>query len=98
MTHIPVQEHLDGKVVDWMDKVSGGQYGNLVSTPPARGGATPYMRVGILGSGLMGGKLGTIWARAGLRWYSAMLAASGSSKGSHARPRARRGTAHRVRP
>jgi 4-carboxymuconolactone decarboxylase len=27
MTHIAVQEHLDGKVVDWMEKVSDEQYG-----------------------------------------------------------------------
>src|SRR5207247_5752798 len=30
-----------------------------------RNGRVSEMRVGILGSGLMGGKLGTIWARAG---------------------------------
>jgi quercetin dioxygenase-like cupin family protein len=27
MTHIATQEQLDGKVVDWMEKVSDGQYG-----------------------------------------------------------------------
>jgi len=26
MTHIAVQENLDGKVVDWMEKVSDEQY------------------------------------------------------------------------
>jgi hypothetical protein len=26
MTHIAVQEQLDGKVVDWMEKVSDDQY------------------------------------------------------------------------
>ena len=26
MTHIAIQEELDGKVVDWMEKVSGEQY------------------------------------------------------------------------
>jgi quercetin dioxygenase-like cupin family protein len=26
MTHIAIQEHLDGKVVDWMVKVSDEQY------------------------------------------------------------------------
>lgn len=26
MTHITIQEQLDGKVVDWMEKVSDGQY------------------------------------------------------------------------
>src|SRR2546422_11390850 len=30
-----------------------------------RSGPVSDMRIGILGSGLMGGKLGTIWARAG---------------------------------
>jgi hypothetical protein len=27
MTHIAIHEHLDGKVVDWMEKVSDEQYG-----------------------------------------------------------------------
>lgn len=27
MTHIAIQEHLDGKAVDWMEKVSDEQYG-----------------------------------------------------------------------
>ena len=27
MTHIAIQEHLDGKVVDWMEQVSEAQYG-----------------------------------------------------------------------
>jgi quercetin dioxygenase-like cupin family protein len=27
MTHIAIQEHLDGKVVDWMQKVTDQQYG-----------------------------------------------------------------------
>ncbi|MCE0484237.1 MAG: hypothetical protein LV479_08375 [Methylacidiphilales bacterium] len=26
MTHIAIQEQLDGKVVDWMEKVSDAQY------------------------------------------------------------------------
>jgi len=26
MTHIAIQERLDGKVVDWMEQVSGEQY------------------------------------------------------------------------
>ena len=26
MTHIAIQEHLDGKTADWMEKVSDGQY------------------------------------------------------------------------
>ncbi len=29
MTHIAIQEELDGKVVDWMEKVTDEQYGNL---------------------------------------------------------------------
>ena len=28
MTHIAIQEQLDGKVVEWMEKVSDAQYGN----------------------------------------------------------------------
>jgi quercetin dioxygenase-like cupin family protein len=27
LTHIAIQEHLDGKVVDWMEKVTDEQYG-----------------------------------------------------------------------
>ncbi len=27
MTHIAIQEQLDGKVVDWMEHVSDAQYG-----------------------------------------------------------------------
>ena len=27
MTHIAILEHLDGKTVDWMEKVSDGEYG-----------------------------------------------------------------------
>jgi quercetin dioxygenase-like cupin family protein len=27
MTHTAIQEHLDGKVVEWMEKVSDEQYG-----------------------------------------------------------------------
>ncbi|WP_315821255.1 cupin domain-containing protein [Paraflavitalea speifideaquila] len=29
MTHIAIQENLDGKVVEWMEKVSDEQYGAL---------------------------------------------------------------------
>jgi len=29
MTHIAIQEELNGKVVDWMEKVTDEQYGNL---------------------------------------------------------------------
>jgi hypothetical protein len=31
MTHIAIQEALDGKVVDWMEKVTDEQYGELTS-------------------------------------------------------------------
>jgi quercetin dioxygenase-like cupin family protein len=31
MTHIAIQEHLDGKAVEWMEKVTDEQYG--ASTP-----------------------------------------------------------------
>lgn len=33
MTHIAIQEHLDGKVVDWMEKVSDEQYGQSPARP-----------------------------------------------------------------
>src|SRR5687767_7707532 len=33
MTHIAIQEHLAGKVVDWLEKVSGAQYGAPVRAP-----------------------------------------------------------------
>jgi hypothetical protein len=29
MSHIAIQEKLDGKAVDWMEKVSGAQYRKL---------------------------------------------------------------------
>lgn len=32
MTHIAIQEHLDGKVVNWLEKVSDEQYGGLPAT------------------------------------------------------------------
>ncbi len=31
MTHIAITEHLDGKVVDWMEKVNDEQYGGALS-------------------------------------------------------------------
>ena len=40
MAHIAIQEHLDGKVVEWMEKVSDEQYGSLPSTSQAVRGAT----------------------------------------------------------
>jgi Rossmann-like domain len=55
------------------------------------------MRVGILGSGLMGAKLGTLFARAGHEVYSATRAASKSSGSSPGTPRVKRGPTHRKR-
>jgi len=56
------------------------------------------MRVGILGSGLMGGKLGTIFARAGHEVVFSYVRSEQKSRCSHGTPRARRGPAHRERP
>jgi predicted dinucleotide-binding enzyme len=56
------------------------------------------MRIGILGSGLMGAKLGTIFARAGHEVVFSSPAASRSSKGSRARLERTRARAHRARP
>ena len=50
------------------------------------------MRVGILGSGLMGGKLGTIFARVGHEVVFSYPTATRSSSGSHGRGKARPGT------
>ena len=33
MTHIAIQEHVDGKVVEWMEKVSDEQYPAKPSQP-----------------------------------------------------------------
>jgi len=33
MTHIAIQEQLDGKAVDWMEKVSDEQYQGLIAIP-----------------------------------------------------------------
>jgi 4-carboxymuconolactone decarboxylase len=32
MTHIAIQDNLDGKTVEWMEKVSDEQYGKVTST------------------------------------------------------------------
>src|SRR2546429_9720381 len=32
MTHIAIQEHLDGKTADWMEKVTDEQYQDCLST------------------------------------------------------------------
>jgi 4-carboxymuconolactone decarboxylase len=39
MTHIAIQEHLDGKTVDWMEKVSDTQYGAPVHAQEPGGAA-----------------------------------------------------------
>ena len=36
MTHVAVQEALDGKVVDWLEHVSDQQYGAQSQAPPPR--------------------------------------------------------------
>ena len=41
MTHIAIQEELDGKTVEWMEKVSDEQYG---SSKPASGGVSVVLR------------------------------------------------------
>jgi 4-carboxymuconolactone decarboxylase len=41
MTHIAIQESLDGKTVDWMEKVSDTQYGTAVHGRDARSAAAP---------------------------------------------------------
>jgi quercetin dioxygenase-like cupin family protein len=41
MTHIAIQEHLDGKVVEWMEKVSDTQYGTPVHAQGS-GAAAPH--------------------------------------------------------
>lgn len=37
MTHIAIQEALDGRAVDWMDKVTDEQYGKYHESPASRG-------------------------------------------------------------
>ena len=41
MTHIAIQEHLDGKTVDWMEHVTEGQYDAGTRSPAAAGTAQP---------------------------------------------------------
>jgi 4-carboxymuconolactone decarboxylase len=45
MTHIAIQEHLDGKVVDWFEKVSDAQYGAPASAAAASAQPTPAQRL-----------------------------------------------------
>jgi len=49
------------------------------------------MRIGILGSGLMGGKLGTIWARAGHEVVFSYSHSEQKLKSSRGRLKGRRG-------
>ncbi len=46
MTHIAIQEQLDGKVVDWMEKVSDEQYPGLISGPHPPGFSTRRVDAG----------------------------------------------------
>src|SRR5205085_9638386 len=77
VTHVAIQEHLKGEVVDWMEKVTDDQYGSVEGNnaeaqarkkQPGSPGAGARLacdtRIRILCSGLMGAKLGTTWARA----------------------------------
>ena len=51
MTHIAIVEQLDGKTVDWMEKVSDAQYGRPVDAPGASSdaGAKPRPSQGSIG-------------------------------------------------
>jgi predicted dinucleotide-binding enzyme len=53
------------------------------------------MRIGILGSGLMGGKLGTIFARAGHQVVFSYSRSEQKLKMLKKRPKARQNMAHR---
>lgn len=44
MTHIAITERLDGKTVDWMEKVSDAQYGASLRGEDASAGASPRPR------------------------------------------------------
>jgi 4-carboxymuconolactone decarboxylase len=70
MTHIAIQEHVDGKTVDWLEKVSDAQYGEL---PPASTPVQPTRAQKLFGD--INPKLaeltdnvlfGDVWARPGL--------------------------------
>jgi 4-carboxymuconolactone decarboxylase len=39
MTHLAIQEQLDGKAVDWLEKVSDAQYGQAAPAPATASGA-----------------------------------------------------------
>ena len=73
MTHIAIQESLDGKNVEWMEKVSDGQYGKTAATPGTKALPSAVPGPGHLGAvspalerytqGLL---LGDLWKRPGL--------------------------------
>ena len=56
------------------------------------------MRIGILGSGLMGAKLGTIFARAGHEVVFSYARSNDNSRSWHGTPKARHAPALRPRP
>src|SRR5437667_2601579 len=56
------------------------------------------MQIGILGSGLMGGKLGTIWARAGHEVVFSYARSEQKLKRLAREAKGRRERAHRVKP
>jgi 4-carboxymuconolactone decarboxylase len=77
MTHIAIQEHLDGKVVDWLEKVSDEQYGGLPATSREQGASTmaneptagrnPYADIApALGEYTQKVLFGDVWERPGL--------------------------------
>jgi 4-carboxymuconolactone decarboxylase len=45
MTHIAIQEHVDGKTVDWLEKVSDVQYGNAAPRGGPVAQPTPAQRM-----------------------------------------------------
>jgi 4-carboxymuconolactone decarboxylase len=73
MTHIAVQEHLDGKTVDWMEHVTDAQYGSGARGSAAASTAQPTPAQRLFGD--IAPKLaeltdnvlfGDVWARPGL--------------------------------
>jgi 4-carboxymuconolactone decarboxylase len=74
MTHIAIQEHLDGKVVDWLEKVSDEQYRQAPAThrgaqraataDEPRAAANPYADIApALGEYTQKVLLGEVWKR-----------------------------------
>jgi 4-carboxymuconolactone decarboxylase len=77
MTHIAIQEHLDGKAVDWLEKVSDQQYGGLPAISREEGASTmanepqarpnPYADIApALGEITNKVLFGEVWERPGL--------------------------------